>query len=81
MKATILLIAMFFIAQYGMAQIVTPNEEMLNDDLNFNHNEDIPKAEKKQVTATDKNNPSEREVASEELDNNVVAPKIKFWKY
>ncbi len=75
------LISMFVFAPFAIAQIAQPNEQALDDDLNFKHSED--QEERKRKVASDKiddekDSDQERDVASDKDDQNS---KIQYWKY
>lgn len=82
MKYFLLICGLAFFTQISSAEIVQPNEQALDEDLNFRLvDEQVKKrqiASDKDSEDLDKEGDEERDIASDEEPS---SSKIKYWKY
>lgn len=67
-------------APYVMGKVITPSDELLNDDLNFQYSDAKRKSKKRKIASQkSENNEENRDIANEEGVEST--PKVPFWDY
>lgn len=82
MKNILLLVALFILSQVVNAEVITPNDDLLNQDLKFGHQDSQIEDDKRKIASekgsTAKEESGDRDVAS---DADEDSNKIQFWEY